>query len=286
MMPTNTVGATFQFAIPQAQLCGGTFFIDPPIATGYSFTASNTKFQQITMPSLASVADNDGYTVSFPGSGLASISLTAGQSYTVPTPVTKFEVKGINPALALLPNNPLAFRTGVKMTPATGLVIINQTPLTGSIGPSKGPGLIGDVIKVHMLGNPTNSATATASNAVEFAGYGLMPFAPNLKTKRWNIDIQPQKLRINFAQTNGYATYGSGFVVNFVDLHPALPSCPGTPVITSATTTTSNAGAPITTSGTSFSDHQVNVPLAPPTGQYNWSQSDWVETTLTFGCKP
>ena len=286
MMPTTTVGATFQFAIPQAQLCGGTFFIDPLIATGYSYTASNTKFQQVTMPSLATVADNDGYTVSFPGSGLASISIMAGQSYTVPTPVTKFEVQGINPALALLPNNPLAFRTGVKMTPATGPVIINQTPLTGTVGPSTGPGLIGDNVKVYMLGNPANNATAIVGNNVEFIGYGLMPFAPNPKAKRWDIDVQAQKMRINFAQVIGNSTYGSGFVVNFVDLNPALPSCTGTPVITNATTTTSNSGAPVTVSGTTFSDHQVNVPLAPPSGQYNWSQSDWIETSLTFGCKP
>ena len=172
------------------------------------------------------------------------------------------------------------------MTPATGPVIINQTPLTGTVGPSKGPGLIGDDVKVYMLGNPANNATATVGNNVEFIGYGLMPFAPNPKSKRWDIDVQAQKMRINFAQVIGNSTYGSGFVVNFVDLNPALPSCTGTPVITSATTTTSNPGAPVTVSGTTFSDHQVNVPLAPPIGQYDWAQSDWIETSLTFGCKP
>ena len=137
-----------------------------------------------------------------------------------------------------------------------------------------------------MLGNQANSATATVGNTVEFVGYRLMPFAPNPKAKRWDIDIQSQKLRINFAQVMGYSTYGSGFVVNFADLNPALPSCTVTPVITGATITTSNASAPVTISGTSFTDHQVNVPLAPPSGQYNWSQSDWIETSLTFGCKP
>jgi hypothetical protein len=286
MTPATTVGATFQFAIPQNQLCGGTFFIDPPIATGYSYTATNSKFQQITMPSLSSVADNDGYTVSFPGSGLANISMAAGQSYTLPTPVSKFEVLGINPALQLLPNNPLAFRTGVKMTPATGPVTINQTPLTGSIGPSKGPGLNGDDIKVMIMGNPNNGANTTVGKGVEFMGYGQMPFAPNPKTKRWNIDIQPQKFRINFSQSGLAATYGNGFVFNFRDLHPAVPGCMGTPIVTGATTTTSNTAAPYTISGTSFTDHEVVVPLGPPLGLYNWLQSDWVETSLTFGCKP
>jgi hypothetical protein len=282
MMPTATGGGTFQFTIPQTQLCGSTFFIDPPIATGYGYTAINSKFQQITMPSLTSVADNDGYTVSFPGSGLADVSLLPGQSYTLPTPVPQFVVSGINPALALLPNNALAFRTGVKMTVATGAVTINQTPLTGSLGPSKGPGLHGDDIKVMIMGNPNNGAATTVGKGVEFVGYGQMPFAPNPKGSRWDIDIQSQKFRISFSKP---ATYGNGFLFNFRDLNPAVPGCLGTPVVTGATTT-SNAGAPFTISGTSFSDHEVIVPLAPPVGLYNWSPTDWVETSLTFGCQP
>jgi hypothetical protein len=142
MMPTSTANGGFQFAIPQSQLCPGIFFIDPPIATGYNYTATNTKFQQITMPSLTSVQDNDGYVVSFPGSGLPNVSLTAGQTHTLPTPFETFEVNGINPALQLSPTDALAFRTGVKMTVATGPVTINQTPITVNIAP---PGTGGSV---------------------------------------------------------------------------------------------------------------------------------------------
>jgi hypothetical protein len=286
MMPTTTTGGSFQFAIPQTQLCGGTFFIDPPVAYAYIYSATNSKFQQITMPSLASVADNDGYIVSFPGSGLPSLTMQAGQSHTPSVPVTQFMVNGINAGLQLSPTNPLAFRTGVKMTPATGPVTIKQTPISGNYSPPSGPGLNGDDIKVMIMGNPNNGANTTVGKGVEFMGYGQMPFAPNPKTKRWNIDAQPQKIRISFAQSGLAATYGNGFVFNFKDLNPAVPGCLGTPIITGATTTTSNMAAPFTISGTSFSDHEVNVPLAPPVGLYNWLQSDWVETGLTFGCKP
>ncbi len=74
-------------------------------------------------------------------------------------------------------------------------------------------------------------------------------------------------------------------LAQIMDTYPTTVSgCSGTAVVVGATTTTSNGNNAHVIAGTSFSDHRVDIPLAPLSGTYLWSNTDWIETELTFGC--
>lgn len=168
-------------------------------------------------------------------------------------------------------------------------VVVNfQNVVASNSGPS---GLLGDAVTVLVMSNTNYPATHVVGPGSELVDYGTAPFSPNASPRRWNIDLSASKFRIAFlhpggdAGSGGAADYGNGFVFNFTDLNPSVPGCLGTPIVTDAVTSTSNSAAPLVVSGTQFSDHSVTVPLAPPSGVYNWTPSDWIEVDLTFGCR-
>ncbi len=52
---------SFDFQIDLSQLTEGqTIWIDPEVATGYTYTVTGAEFASVTMPSLATVPDGDG----------------------------------------------------------------------------------------------------------------------------------------------------------------------------------------------------------------------------------
>ncbi len=130
MMPTTIANGSFFFTLPVNGVCPGVFWIDPPVAAGFRFESSGAEFKSITMPSTATVADADGYSVDFPGTTIPTVKLAPGATYTPPSPVSIFMVHGINPALKLSTKNAQAFPTGTELTAPTGTVTIIQTPLT------------------------------------------------------------------------------------------------------------------------------------------------------------
>ena len=130
---------TFYFDIPvQDVQPGETIWIDPVIAVGYTYEITGAEFQSVTAPSLASVADLDGYQLSYDGN---IFTLLAGETHTFLTPVTAFELLGIDTSLGLDPLNPLAFPLGVSLTNVApqGGVTIAQTPITFDTDPSTPP---------------------------------------------------------------------------------------------------------------------------------------------------
>lgn len=135
MMPTNTNGGSFVFILNAAGTCTNQiFWIDPPVAVGYTYEITGAKFVKIKAPNLSSVNDTDGYAFSYPTGSMGGIS--AGQEYTFLTPTSVFEIFGINPALTLDPNDSQAFPLGIELTTPTGnQVTITQTPHTEEYPP-------------------------------------------------------------------------------------------------------------------------------------------------------
>ena len=129
---------------PWTDTCMGpssTFFIDPPIATGYDYTITGSHFMSVKAPSLSAVNDPDGYLLSYLNAGVpASQNLLPGQSFNFPTSVGDFKITGILPSLALDPSDVALFPTGISVTgiPQQGLpeVRITQTPITAPSVPS------------------------------------------------------------------------------------------------------------------------------------------------------
>ena len=134
LLPTSVnSGGTFVFSIPVDQVCvDDVFWIDPPVAVGYTYEATGTQFTHVKMPSSATVPDPDGYELV---NGTDSISLQPGESYEFPTPVSSFVVRGINPELETDPENQLAFPIGIDVTPPASDVTINQKPITEEYPP-------------------------------------------------------------------------------------------------------------------------------------------------------
>ncbi|MDZ7752730.1 MAG: hypothetical protein U5S82_13935 [Gammaproteobacteria bacterium] len=106
-----------------------TFFIDPEIATGYTYTITGAEFGSVTAPTLAAVNDPDGYLLEF---GATEIALAPGDFYAFAPGITEFRITGIDPLLELDPTDPLAFVTGVSYQnadPTVGTLTITQTPI-------------------------------------------------------------------------------------------------------------------------------------------------------------
>jgi hypothetical protein len=107
--------------------------------TGYTYTATNAQFDFVQAPSFASVADPDGYTVTV---GLNDFALLPGVQLIFPSPVSQFTLTGIDPALNLDPNNPLAFPLGVGFDNITGAITLSIDPIITSAVPLPAGGLL------------------------------------------------------------------------------------------------------------------------------------------------
>lgn len=108
----------FVFDLPDDLDLGEIFFIDPPVAVGYTYTVTDAEFSMIQAPSLATIEDIDGYQIDFIDiSGQArSFDLGAGELLDVSIfGVTEFVLSGIDVSLSLDPNDPLAFPLGVAL---------------------------------------------------------------------------------------------------------------------------------------------------------------------------
>ena len=133
MMPTTTsAGEGFVFFIPIGDVCEEVFWIDPPVAVGYTYEATGTQFTHVKMPSTTTVPDPDGYELIY---GSESVWLKPGGTFEFPSPVAGFEVRGINPELETDPENELAFPIGIDVAPPTSDVTINQKPITEEYPP-------------------------------------------------------------------------------------------------------------------------------------------------------
>ncbi len=109
-----------------------TIFIDPVIATGYTYTVEGSDFASVTAPTVAAVNDADGYTLLVGGTAYA---LASGEEFVFSTVglsgVQSFEITGIDTSLMLDPENPLAFVTGIAFTNVTSAALtVTQTPIT------------------------------------------------------------------------------------------------------------------------------------------------------------
>lgn len=109
------------------------FFIDPEIATGYTYEITGDLFFSVQAPSLGAVPDGDGqYLLSY-GMGLMTI-LEAGEIFQFGAGgVSSFTITGIDPALMLDPANTNAFVTGVSLVNGNIAGTITQTPITTDV---------------------------------------------------------------------------------------------------------------------------------------------------------
>ncbi|MCA8928671.1 MAG: hypothetical protein KDC18_11420 [Alphaproteobacteria bacterium] len=115
-------------------------WLDPVVTTGFDYAIQNLLFASVTMPSLATVPDMDGYELLIDvGGTLTQIAtLMAGESYTFGSPVDFFSVQGIDPSLMLDPNNAMAFPVAVTFnTIGSGQITI--TPIGTNIPASGVP---------------------------------------------------------------------------------------------------------------------------------------------------
>lgn len=120
-------------------IAGQTYYIDPQVATGYTFEdgAGNPAFASVLLPT--GIGDNlfdlwlfDG--VSFVDSG---IDLTGGVAFDFLTHgfangLTQFQIRGIETGAGLDPNNPMAFVTGLTFV-GDGTFTGTMTPLVATV---------------------------------------------------------------------------------------------------------------------------------------------------------
>ena len=126
----------FVFDLPEDLNLEEIFFIDPPVSVGYVYTVEDAEFAQIQAPSLATIPDLDGYQILADGQ---VFDLLAGEILDISgLNVSEFTLLGINPALQLDPDNPLAFPLGVSLQNiAQGILpTITQEALTEEFPPT------------------------------------------------------------------------------------------------------------------------------------------------------
>jgi hypothetical protein len=132
--PPNPETGAFDLVIPDDVPVGTTVWVDPPVAVGYSYQITGSAFATFTAPSLATIADLDGY---FLNVGMTSVPIAAGQTINFFSAFgvnpTAFTLTGINPSLGLDPLNTLAFPSGVSFTTITGSVVVTMTPITAPV---------------------------------------------------------------------------------------------------------------------------------------------------------
>lgn len=130
-------GGGFVFNLEDIRnLPGRIFFIDPEIATGYTYEITGDLFFSVQAPSLGAVADGDGeYLLSYEqGGSMFEQVLEAGDIFEFgPDGVSSFTITGIDPALMLDPTNVNAFVTGVSVVNGGIPGTITQTPITTDV---------------------------------------------------------------------------------------------------------------------------------------------------------
>lgn len=107
-------------------------FIDPVVAIGYEYAISGgPSFTEILLPLLG---DADGYGIELLINGNWTLvdQVADGGSYTFAEAVNGFRVVDIDPALALNPDSPVAFVTGIKVNEA-GTIVLSMTPITAAV---------------------------------------------------------------------------------------------------------------------------------------------------------
>jgi PEP-CTERM motif-containing protein len=123
----------FEYDIPVAT--GQTYFVDPKVAIGYSFStgAGEPNFASVLLPAVQS----DPFDVSFTYNGVAHTDTLAPLTiFDFPAGgVSPFTVTGIDPADGLDPSNTSAFATGLTFE-SDGTFTGIQTPITeGAVVP-------------------------------------------------------------------------------------------------------------------------------------------------------
>ena len=107
-------------------------YVDPVVAVGYEYAVTGgPSFIEVLLPTLG---DADGYRIEIDENGAWTIVATVddGGSFRFEQGVERFRVMGIDPAIGLDPQNPVAFVTGLKFD-ATGPVQIAMTAVTVAV---------------------------------------------------------------------------------------------------------------------------------------------------------
>ena len=127
--PPDPVTGEFVIVLPDPPE-NTTIWIDPPVTTGYVYEVTGAEFATVTLPSLAAVADLDGYILTIGDDSFALAASTtfdfAAQGYSN---VTSFVISGIDPDLGLDPADTQAFPIGVSLVDVAGDVAISITPV-------------------------------------------------------------------------------------------------------------------------------------------------------------
>lgn len=136
-------------------LPGRIFFIDPEIATGYTYEITGDLFFSVQAPSLNAVPDGDGQYLLTYGMGLTEV-LDAGEIFEFgPNGVSSFTITGIDPLLMLDPTDGNAFVTGVSVVTGGIPGTITQTPITTEVNavplPASGVLLLSGIAGVAFL---------------------------------------------------------------------------------------------------------------------------------------
>ncbi|WP_374246558.1 hypothetical protein [Zoogloea sp.] len=133
-LPVAATDSGFRFDIPV--LAGQTYFIDPPVAIGYTYAigAGDPSFRSVLLP--VGVGDGlfDLFTFDPAGTPLLAVhDLPGGVAYDFgPAGVERFRVGGIEVAAGLDPASPTAFVAGLGFTGA-GRFTGTQTPLVVAV---------------------------------------------------------------------------------------------------------------------------------------------------------
>ena len=133
--PPDPVTGAFLIELPVDLEDNVVVWIDPPISVGYEYELNGAgSFASIVAPSLATVADLDGYMVTIGG---MDYGLAAGATLNLLDlgllDVTSFTLNGIDVELGLDPTNFAAFPLGISLIGTSGAVTVTQTPITENI---------------------------------------------------------------------------------------------------------------------------------------------------------
>lgn len=119
------------------------YFIDPLVAVGYDYTLDSSDPNQSFATLVISSDVGDGQYALFLWDGSAfvdaGVTLSAGQSYSFASGVTRFSIRGIETSAALDPADTSAFVTGLTFS-QSGLVSVTQSPLTVDVPAVPEPG--------------------------------------------------------------------------------------------------------------------------------------------------
>lgn len=163
LMPSTSGTNPFVFNLDDNEVPNGSFWIDPPVAIGYTYEVTGADFVSVTMPSFQTVADPDTYTLSY---GSQTISLPPGQSHSFQSPVSSFEITDINPPAPLDANDPTAFPIGVDLTDPVSDVQIKQYPI--SEGPTVAPSISNSILYPPASANLSANAVDMTGSALQF----------------------------------------------------------------------------------------------------------------------